>query len=43
MLEGVVVIVLVKQGLILFELWTVGLQTYFAESSKNCEQQSLPQ
>ena len=30
-----------KNGLILFELWTVALETYFAESAKNCEQQSF--
>ena len=30
-----------KNGLILFELWTVALETYFAESSKNCEKQSF--
>ena len=28
-----------KKGLIPFELWTVALETYFAESAKNCEQQ----
>ena len=32
-----------KNGLIPFELWTVAMETYFAESAKNCEQQSLPQ
>ena len=32
-----------KNGLIRFELWTVLMETYFAESSKNCEQQSLHQ
>ena len=31
-----------KKGLIRFELWTVALETYLAESAKNCEQQSLP-
>ena len=30
-----------KNGLIRFELWTVLMETYFAESSKNCEQQSF--
>ena len=30
-----------KNGLIPFELWTVAVETYFAESSKNCEQQSF--
>ena len=30
-----------KNGLIRFELWTVAMETYFAESSKNCEQQSF--
>ena len=30
-----------RNGLIPFELWTVGMQTYFAESVKNCEQQSF--
>ena len=32
-----------KNGLIRFELWTVLMETYFAESSKNCEQQSFAQ
>ena len=32
---------LVKNGLIPFELWTVAMETYFAESAKNCEQQSF--
>ena len=32
-----------KNGLIPFELWTVVMETYFAESAKNFEQQSLPQ
>ena len=31
-----------KNGLIPFELWTVEMETYFAESAKNCEQQSFP-
>ena len=31
-----------KNGLIPFELWTAALETYFAESAKNCEQQSFP-
>ena len=30
-----------KNGLIRFELWTVAMETYFAESAKNCEQQSF--
>ena len=30
-----------KNGLIAFELWTVAIETYFAESAKNCEQQSF--
>ena len=30
-----------KNGFIPFELWTVGMETYFAESAKNCEQQSF--
>ena len=32
-----------KNGLIPFELWTVAMETYFAESTKNCEQQSFAQ
>ena len=32
-----------KNGLIPFELWTVAVETYFAESAKNCEQQSFAQ
>ena len=31
-----------KNGLIPFELWTAAVETYFAESAKNCEQQSIP-
>ena len=31
-----------KNGLIPFELWTAAVGTYFAESAKNCEQQSFP-
>ena len=31
-----------KNGLIPFELWTVGMETHFAESVKRCEQQSFP-
>ena len=31
-----------KNGSIPFELWTVAVETYFAESAKNCEQQSFP-
>ena len=30
-----------KNGLIPFELWTVAMETYFADSAKNCEQQSF--
>ena len=30
-----------KNGLIPFELWTVTMETYFAESAKTCEQQSF--
>ena len=30
-----------KNGFIPFELWTVGMRTYFAESAKSCEQQSF--
>ena len=30
-----------KNGFIPFELWTVAMETYFAESAKNCEQQSF--
>ena len=30
-----------KNGFIPFELWTVAMETYFAESAKNYEQQSL--
>ena len=30
-----------KKGFIPFELWTVAMETYFAESAKNYEQQSL--
>ena len=30
-----------KNDLISFQLWTVALETYFVESAKNCEQQSL--
>ena len=30
-----------KNGSISFELWTVAVETYFAESAKNCEQQSF--
>ena len=31
-----------KNGLIPFELWTAAVETYFAESAKNCEQESFP-
>ena len=30
-----------KNGFIPFELWTVAMEKYFAESAKNCEQQSF--
>ena len=30
-----------KNGLILYELWTVAVETYFAESTKNCEQHAF--
>ena len=30
-----------KNGLMPFEMWTVATETYFAESAKNCEQQSF--
>ena len=30
-----------KNGFITFELWTVAVETYFAESAKYCEQQSF--
>ena len=30
-----------KNGFIPFELWTLAVETYFAESAKNCEQQSF--
>ena len=30
-----------KNGLMPFELWTVATETYFAESAKNCEEQSF--
>ena len=30
-----------KNGLIPFEMWNVAMETYFAESAKNCEQQSF--
>ena len=32
-----------KNGVILYELWTIAVETYFAESAKNCEQQSFTQ
>ena len=50
MLEEVHIIVWVEErldsistvdGLIPFQLWTVALETYFAESAKNCEKQSF--
>ena len=43
MLEEDDVIVWEKNGLIPFQLWTVALETYFAESAKNCEHQSFDQ
>ena len=30
-----------KNGLMPFEMWTVATETYFAETAKNCEQQSF--
>ena len=30
-----------KNGLIPFEVWTIAMETYFAVSAKNCEQQSF--
>ena len=30
-----------KNGFIPFELWTIAMETYIAESAKNCEQQSF--
>ena len=30
-----------KNGLILYEMWTIAVETYFAESAKNCEQQAF--
>ena len=41
MLGEVVTIVLVENGLIPSELWTLPLETYFAEPAKNCEQRSF--
>ena len=42
MLEEVVVFLLVEERLLIpFKLWTAVLETYFAESAKNCEQQSF--
>ena len=32
-----------KNVLIPFELWTVAMETYFAQSAKNCEQHSFAQ
>ena len=32
-----------KNGLIPFQLWTVAVETYFAESAKNCEEQCFAQ
>ena len=32
-----------KNGLIPFELWTVAMETYFAEYAKNCQKQSFAQ
>ena len=41
MLGKVVIIVWVEERLIPSELWTVALETYFAEPAKNCEQRSF--
>ena len=42
MLVEVVVIFIVEERLdSIFELWTVAVETYFAESAKNCAQQSF--
>ena len=41
MLEEVFVIFWAEERLISFQLWTVAMETYFAESAKNCEQQSF--
>ena len=41
MLEEVHVIIWVEERLDSILLWTVALETYFAESAKNCEQQSF--
>ena len=43
MIEEVVFIVWVEERLDPFELWTVALETLFAESAKNGEQQSFAQ
>ena len=37
MLKEVVVIVWVEERFIPFELWSVAMETYFAECIKNCE------
>ena len=42
MLEEDDVIFECRNGLIPFQLLTVALETYFAESAKNCEHQSFP-
>ena len=41
MLQEVVDIFRVDERLDFFQLWTVALETYFAESAKTCEQQSF--
>ena len=41
MLEEVHVIVWVEENVIPFWLWTVAMETYFAESAKNCEQRTF--
>ena len=39
MLKEVVIIVWVEERFIPFELWRIAMETYFAESAKNCELQ----
>ena len=41
MLEEVHIIVGVEERLYYFQLWTIAMETYSAESAKNCEQQSF--
>ena len=41
MLDKVSLVFELKNGLIPFELWTVTMETFFAESAKTCEQQSF--